>query len=296
MRDAMTPVIRVELLGGLGNQLFQAAAGLALAMRLGGQLEFDLWRFRKSGARSYAMEGLGHGALISGHRQSWAGRLAHRTWRRLRFGRPGAPPFWPGDVLTEASFAYDPRIEAISGSCYLSGYFQSEKYFQGVSQDVRERLSLLPLVSAPAKDFAKRLTGDTLAVHVRIGDFRSETAFTQVHGTLDAGYYRQALAHALAAAPAARIFVFSDTPEAIPNLMPPGASYEIVKGFPAVDDMYLMAQARHHIIANSTFSWWSAWFDPRPDKLVICPKQWFAADYLKNTDIRDLFPAGWITL
>ncbi len=78
--------------------------------------------------------------------------------------------------------------------------------------------------------------------------------------------------------------------------MPEGVAYEAVTGNPAHDDLWLMSQARHHIIANSTFSWWSAWFDDRPGKLVIAPRAWLAPDALKKTYIGDLYPEGWVML
>ncbi len=287
------PIIRVELLGGLGNQLFQAAAGYALAHRLDGELQFDISRFRAKGSRAFALSGMAHGGAVV---EAGAGqRLAARAWRRLSFGRAIAPPGWKGSAFREASYAYDPRFEGLSGSCFLSGYFHSEKYFKGFEADIRKAFDLTPLVSEKARALAASMPERSLAVHLRIGDFTKEQ-FSAVHGTLSPRYYRDAIALACEARGIERIYVFTDTPDAIPALMPEGVAFEAVTGNPANDDLWLMSQARHHIIANSTFSWWSAWFDDRPGKLVIAPRAWLAPEALKKTYIGDLYPEGWVML
>jgi len=288
--------VRVELLGGMGNQLFQAAAGFALARRTGAALEFDISRFRSSGSRAYALDGLAHGARIVGGAREGAGRLIHRVGRALSLGRTKAPVGWQGRSFRERDYAYDPRFEALTAPCYMTGYFHSERYFAPCGEDVRVAFSLLPQVGEKARAFAADMAPRSLAVHLRIGDFKVAQHFNAVHGTLGTNYYRNAIALARAAQPVDEIYVFTDTPEAIPALMPPGTPIRAVTGFSAPEDLYLMSRARSHIIANSTFSWWSAWFDDRPDKLVIAPRAWLAPDALKKTYIGDLYPEGWVLL
>lgn len=289
-------IVRVELLGGLGNQLFQAAAGFALAKRLGAALEFDIARFRAAGSRAYALDGLAHGARVVGQASEGVSKLRQRVDRALRFGRAKAPLGWRGSAFRERDYAYDPRFETLEGACYLTGYFHSERYFDGAADDVRRALSLLPQVGPAARAFAETMAPNSLAVHLRIGDFKAAQHFHAVHGTLGTAYYRNAIALARAARPVDQIYVFTDTPDAIPALMPEGTAYQAVKGFSAPEDLYLMSCARAHIIANSTFSWWSAWFDARPDKLVIAPRAWLAPEALKKTYIGDLYPEGWVML
>lgn len=289
-------MIRVELLGGLGNQLFQAAAGYALARRLGAGLEFDISRFRQAGSRAYALEGLAHGAKVVGSPKAGASRLISRMGRALDFRKAKAPLGWPGNAFRERDYAYDPRFESLEGSIYLSGYFHSERYFSADAAAIRAAFSLLPQVGERARAFAAGMAPESLAVHLRIGDFKQAQHFNAVHGTLGMRYYRDAIALARAARPVSQIYVFTDTPDAIPALIPEGTPYTAVTGFSAPEDLYLMSVARSHIIANSTFSWWSAWFDDRPDKLVIAPRAWLAPEALKKTYIGDLYPEGWVML
>ncbi|HRE20631.1 MAG TPA: alpha-1,2-fucosyltransferase [Rhabdaerophilum sp.] len=289
------PVVRVEMLGGLGNQLFQAAAGYALTKRLGATLQFDVSRYRQSGSRTYALSGLAHDAEVVGH-STWLSQRVNRVRRALRFGRPFAPVGWSGGAFRERSYAYDERFETLSGSYYLSGYFHSARYFAPFEADIRRAFDLAQVASPEAKAKAASLPAHSLAVHVRIGDFKSENLFNTVHGTLSPRYYRDAIAIVTAARPVERIYVFTDTPQAIPQLIPAGLDYEAVTGFSAQDDLFLMSRARHHIIANSTFSWWSAWFAPQADTLTCAPRAWLAPEALKKTYIGDLYPEGWVML
>lgn len=292
---SQAPVVRVEMLGGLGNQLFQAAAGYALAKRLGAALQFDVSRYRQSGSRAYALDGLAHGAEVVGQ-STWLSQRMNRVRRALSFGRPFAPAGWAGGAFREHSYAYDNRFETLTGSQYLSGYFHSARYFAPFEDDVRRAFDLAQVASPEAKAKAASLPAQSLAVHVRIGDFKSENVFNTVHGTLSPRYYRDAIALVTAARPIERIYVFTDTPQAIPQLIPAGLDYEAVTGFSAQDDLLLMSRARHHIIANSTFSWWSAWLAPQVDTLTCAPRAWLAPEALKKTYIGDLYPEGWVML
>lgn len=292
---SQAPVVRVEMLGGLGNQLFQAAAGYALAKRLDGTLQFDISRYRQSGSRAYALEGLSHGAEVIGQ-STWLSQRMNRVRRALSFGRPFAPAGWSGGAFRERSYAYDNRFETLTGSQYLSGYFHSARYFTPYEADVRSAFDLAQVASTAAKAKAAGFPAQSLAVHVRIGDFKSENVFNSVHGTLSPRYYRDAIALVTAARQVERIFVFTDTPDAIPQLIPAGLDYEAVTGFSAQDDLFLMSRARHHIIANSTFSWWSAWLAPQADTLTCAPRAWLAPEALKKTYIGDLYPEGWMML
>ena len=91
-------------------------------------------------------------------------------------------------------------------------------------------------------------------------------------------------------------FVFSDDAEWARANLPTGQTAHFIA--PSSDgrdyeDMHLMALCKHHIIANSSFSWWGAWLDPRADKIVIAPSRWFRG---ANLDTRDLIPTAWIRL
>lgn len=291
------PVIRVELRGGLGNQLFQAATGYALARRLNGDLQFDVSSFRAGASRGYALEPFGHGATLVKEARGPARRLLRRLGKAFPGDILKRPSGWRGRMLTEQGYAYDPRIETVSGDCFLRGYFQSWRYFADHDAAVRAAFDPEAAASARARAFAAE-SGDYLAVHVRAGDFLQDAKINAVHGVLPADYYLAALELARSERPAPRTLVFSDNVEAARRLLAAEthSALTFVEGFSAVDDLYLMSRGRGHVIANSTFSYWSAWLDGSPTPFVVAPKAWLSPEALKTTDISDLYPSRWTLL
>jgi hypothetical protein len=128
-----------------------------------------------------------------------------------------------------------------------------------------------------------------VSIHVRRGDYLS---FPEHHPPLTMDYYREAMSRF----PGARFLVFSDDPGwCLLNFRDAGYQVEISTGRTAAEDMALMASCDHHIIANSSFSWWSAWLNRNPSKRVIAPDpktRWFGPAK-KGWNTADLLPAAW---
>jgi hypothetical protein len=297
MVGSSSPQILAQLHGGLGNQMFQAAAGIALATRLGGTLSFDLSRFRDKGLRAYALGPLPIGATI--HEAGKPGQAARlRAKAEKFFGGVGIrrPRGWRGRIYAERHYHYDPAFAAINDSTLIAGFFQSPLYFAGYETQIRAAFDAVPAMSAPARASAATLAGeDSVALHIRRGDFASDARARAVHGMLADGYYERALALVRKAVPEARLFVFSDDP-AVAAEKAQAWRGTVMTGTSALEDLWLMSRCRHHIIANSSFSWWSAWLDERPSGLTIAPRQWMARDKQITTYVGDLFPEGWILL
>jgi hypothetical protein len=277
----------------LGNQLFQAATAYSLARRLSGQMILDVTRLKLGRARSFALDGFPLGAKI--YATPPIGLVTRRLMKMI-LHKHGRPWSWHGSIFQERSYAFDARIGEQSGDTFLRGYFQSPKYFNAHAAELRAILDPSRQASRKAQEFAETMGEQALAVHVRAGDYASNPKFAAFHGQLSPSYYSAALSRARQERSFDRIFVFSDSPEVARTYFPHAPDCEFVEGFSASDDFFLMSRARGHIIANSTFSWWSAWLDPRPDALVIAPKAWFSPEALKSNDIGDLYPDGWILL
>ena len=139
-----------------------------------------------------------------------------------------------------------------------------------------------------------------ISVHVRRGDYLKPGTL-EYHGILDQPYYREALARLKAGAgEGAELFVFSDdavAAEQVLNFVPKSRLVHVRgdQGRPW-EDMALMARCRHHVIANSSFSWWGAWLSRSPDKIVVAPRAWFAPAELKKLSTADLYPPGWMLI
>ena len=280
------------LTGGLGNQMFQYAAGRALSARHGVPLLLDIRGLARDPLRRYALSTLRIRAALADDAElprelGRIGRRLHRLPRWLTGNRR----------VVEQGFPFDPRIMSLRPPVHLAGNWQSEKYFADQSDLIRAEFQLRePLTDdrqANADQIADRAT---VSVHVRRGDYASNPATNAYHGTCEPEWYAKAqhLIEQRLDAPA--YIVFSDDPDWARANLPLLTNARFVD--PSTDgrdeqDMHLMALCHHHIIANSSFSWWGAWLNPRPDKLVVAPQNWFRSS---RHDTRDLLPESWTRL
>lgn len=280
-------MIRVKLTQRLGNQMFQYAAAHAVARRLGVRLTVDvseyfgrgawrgyqLWRFRKLGLSSVPVQHL----------------------RMLRHRRPLT-------IYQQKRPGYREEIEAVGDETEIRGFHQSERYFAAVAEEIRERFALAPFldprdVAALSERFRSR---PVASIHVRRGDYVGNPMFDL--GDPDR-YYGSALERVLEREPDAAFVVLSDDPEwcrSWPLLrhfdvhIPPSGKRDVLA------DLALLAWCRHHVIANSSFSWWGAWLGGNPEKLVVMPDRWFPpSDYARrglSTAQVGLSVPGWIEL
>jgi hypothetical protein len=303
-------VITMSLIGGLGNQMFQYAAGKALAERHGVPLALDISGFRDYALRPFLLDRLlvpeaiasvqtepAERPEINFTRAKWKGRID-----RL-FGKAGLPKLASSpNEYREPHFHYDPLFEALGPRMSLFGYFQSERYFNSIAGDLRNWFSPREPLGDVAAAALKRIEASRLpvSVHVRRGDYLKPGTH-EVHGILGESFYRQVFDRLESMIGLeAEIFIFSDDPAAAEQVLNfiPGSRLNHVRGDPERpwEDMALMARCRHHVIANSSFSWWGAWLNPSPDKIVVAPRAWFVATELSKRNTSDLYPAGWILI
>jgi hypothetical protein len=283
-------MIVVRLLGGLGNQMFQYAAGRALADSLGSELVLDVRGFSSYVLHSFGLTQMGVRATV-GNDQSLA---RFPRWRRriLPFvTRVGFKSSW----YTESGEAHDPRFAALPDGTYLQGYFQSEKYFAGRrSQLTVDFAPVTPLDEANRAILEQISTTESVMMHVRRGDYVKDQVTFAKHGICSAEYYQAALDVVRARHDNAHIFLFSnDMQWAVSNIDFGGAITPVdLNGDRPHFDIHLMSHCRHRIIANSSFSWWGAWLgDPRGT--TIAPEPWFSDPHL---DVSDLYPGDWLRL
>ena len=287
------PVIHVQLHGGLGNQMFQAAAGLALAARHQAGLAFDLSRFRAQGLRAYALAPFGLKAETLPQKPGVTAEI-RRAFQRITGGKD-RPPGFAGRFYREPHFHVDPAFEQLPDGVMIAGYFQSPRYFAQNAGFVASAFAPEKLAGPRALALADALDGEnSIALHLRRGDYAADPRAAAIHGVLGWDYYDRAVEQVRTHHPDARVFVFSDNPAAAAEGAARWANSEVMAGESAGDDFFLMSRARHHIIANSSFSWWSAWLDQRPGGIRIAPRNWFAAG--SRHDTRDLCPADWLRL
>ena len=294
-------MITVSLFGGLGNQMFQYAAGKALAERRGVDLKLDVSGFRAYPSRSYLLDRLNvpetAGDVGDFFRARWRARIDNLA---IKVGLPKLPS--SSREYREPYFHFDRAFETLGPDTALFGYFQSERYFSSIADKIRGYFMPRDAFGAAAQSIANKIAISPLpvSIHIRRGDYL-HAATAAVHGLLDQGYYRKAMAAIQdRAGQAPDFFIFSDDMDAAAKILDfvPATRITYVKGDAERpwEDMSLIARCRHHVIANSSFSWWGAWLNQLQDKIVIAPQAWFTEKGLSTRDTRDLYPSGWICL
>jgi len=288
-----------RILGGLGNQMFQYAAGRALSLRLNEAMFVDLGEFA-----DYPLhQGFELSGVFQCHAQIATENEVRNVlgWRSSQYMRrlllkPQLIWLRGTTFVAEPHFHYWPAFNAINSSCYLSGYWQSEKYFKTVADTIRQDFSFRHSLQPRNLALSQQMAACTaVSLHVRRGDYVSDAKTHSNHGLCSLDYYSDAVAYIAGRLTAPCFFIFSDDIDWCRehlNLDFPVIYIDHNKGADSHLDMQLMSLCDHHIIANSSFSWWGAWLNASAEKIVIAPKRWFAAGH--RTD--DLIPPEWIRL
>lgn len=287
-------MITSRIMGGIGNQLFQYAAGFALASRHGVPLQLDRSWFGDREDRIYRLDVFSISARVASDQALREAGIRYpgpllRGLARFRLGRLAEPRGY----IREPGFPYWPGFLALRDGTCLSGYWQSERYFANVADAIRREFALRDVPDAENRRTLDAIRGcEAVAIHVRRGDYVASVRTGSYHGVAALEYYQAAVARMLSTARDPVFFVFSDDSawvEANLRVAAPTV-YVTHNGGPRdYEDLRLMSACRHHIIANSTFSWWGAWLAEAPGQRVIAPRQWFRS----GPDTRDLIPARW---
>lgn len=277
----------VRLLGGLGNQMFQYCAGRALAARTGTRLRLDATMIAIEAHRRYALDELRIDARVVRRPARSVEELEDREIddryiaKRFRATR-----------IDEIDELFRDELADAPPNSYLTGYWQSERYFEAVADEIRAEFQLRRWGPA-AISAANRIATATnsVAVHVRRGDYAFLEQTRRNFGLMPQEYYTAAANLIGEQSGECSYFVFSDEPEwCRENLALPGRM-EIVSGDTSdAEDIHLIACCDHAIIANSSYSWWGAWLGETESTIVVAPIKW--TDELVH-DSRDKVPDRW---
>jgi len=289
-------MIIVRLIGGLGNQMFQYAAARRLAHHHNTNLFLDVTGFASYAFRKYELDVFKIRAEIAS-----PDLLTHVSRSRKDAVRLGIRHLLLGEIIIqytrEPTIAFHETVISLPDVAYLDGYWQSEKYFVEIADILRKEFSFVNPPSAINQELLKEIGGcNSVSMHVRRGDYVSNPIAKEILGVLGIDYYIRALNFMKEKVKDPQIFVFSDDiPWARENLKTKFPLYFIdhngaEKNY---EDLRLMSNCQHHIIANSSFSWWGAWLGSNSEKKVIAPKKWFNQS---NMDTRDLIPDSWIKI
>jgi hypothetical protein len=212
-------------------------------------------------------------------------------WRRLKAKNQ---PYYKRPTVLEQFFHFDPNILKVSGHVYLDGYWQSERYFKDTEEIIRREFAIKRESDNANKQMADIIINtNAVSVHVRRSDYVNDTKTNETHGTCSLEYYREGTEIIARENPNPHFFVFSDDPIWVKRNLLINHRTTYVKHNDAdknYEDLRLMSLCKHNIIANSSFSWWGAWLNKNPEKIVIAPKAWFQTNERSS---EDLIPVTW---
>ncbi|MDC1455963.1 alpha-1,2-fucosyltransferase [Flavobacteriaceae bacterium] len=304
----------VKLFGGLGNQMFQYATGRGIADKTNQTLKIetetgfidDFYERKYSLNHFNIIENIVSPLELPQHiigvpeKNVFLKRCIQYVNNRYpllnyRYPRDG----WM--ILHEKNKMYDQRVMTPSEKKYLVGYWQSEKYFLHIRDILINDFSLkVPFHGINLEMVMKMSKTNSVSLHLRrlhgISNGIESSAHNETHGALILDYYQNALNYIKERVSDLNIFVFSDDQDwARSNINLPFPTYFMDQNDDNHNylDLILMSKCKHQIIANSSFSWWGAWLNQNPSKIVISPRKWFVDDELNENDT---IPLNWIKL
>jgi hypothetical protein len=289
-------MIYVQIKAGLGNQMFQYAFGRAKSIDQNRPLVLDV-----SWYGNYAKRDTPRDFILD--KYNIQARIADDA-ELVKFNNPIRRFIRKISLRLSAkkNNAFRPS-EARSRREYFEGYWSNQGYFKNHAETIRNDLTLKNPLSPATISIVKqmdenRVRGiDNISVHIRRGDCVTNVHAASYQGTVDTSYYDESHRYFAEKIGPEKIayFVFSDDIQwARENvLIDMNTTYVSNPDIPDYEELHLMSLCSHHIIANSTFSWWGAWLDSKPNKIVIAPKQWTKDTSFDNSDV---CPPEWIRI
>ncbi len=285
-------MIITKLTGGLGNQMFQYAMGRRTAISNETKLKLDTkWYEEISNDDTKREYGLG----VFNIDETFATDKEIYRYRENKIERlfNKFKPYYKKTLIKEYN-KFDPNFLRIGKRAYLVGNWQSAEYFKDIRDIIISDFKLKKPMSEKAAKIADRIRQtNAVSMHIRRSDYVNNPRYKKTYEELDSKYYKDAISIIKQKLTNLEIFVFSDDIEwAKQNLsFEYPTTYIIGDGMRDFEEMILMSKCKHNIIANSSFSWWGAWLNTNPEKIVIAPKKWFRSNS-GQTSI-SIIPPSW---
>lgn len=292
----------VKLNGGLGNQMFQYAFALALSKKLNAEVVFDFRYFEEIKLledipnREY---GLGNFNLVCNEasKEDLDQIIPNQKpknkflWRVLRIKK-----YKPeGNVATpKTAYKFDNNLFKSKDYYCYDGYFQNEKYFADIREDILKSFSLKHQIGEKNQAILDVIKStNSVSLHVRRGDYVTLESANKFHGTCSLEYYQNAIKYIEKHVKNPHFFLFSDDMEWVIKNLKMDHPCTIIDFNQDRDylDLNLMKNCKHNIVANSSFSWWGAWLNENPEKIIVAPKKW-----IQHKQKCEIIPKNWIKL
>ena len=297
-------MIIVKLIGGLGNQLFQYSFGRYMAELNSTMLKLDITGFDNYKLHRYALHCFEFNPNIASideivafrnENKNFINRFFIQTVRNSTiFTNPTLKYYTNTIFIKEKNPLFDSTLLNLRGNLYLEGYWQSEKYFLPIRNTLLKELKVRFEQDSMNSLLANQIRNtSSVSIHIRRGDYVNNQVTQQIHGICTIDYYQNAVKKIVRKISDPHFFIFSDDPDWVIENFKIDFPMSIICNNDAsnnYEDLRLMSLCKNNIIANSSFSWWAAWLNTNPDKLVMVPEKWYT-DPKINT--YDLIPKGW---
>jgi hypothetical protein len=292
-----------QLNSGLGNQMFQYAAAKSLSIKKKTSLCLDISWYQNPASmqtvRNYELSVFklkekmlykDAAYMYYNEGNAFINKIINKIERNI--------PYYKKKHFEEQMFEFDINFFKARKDAILTGYWQSEKYFNNIADTIRNTFTCSDNDwSEKDKEVLNVIeSSQTVSVHIRRGDMVYNSEVAKVHGACDLEYYNKSIAYLNDKIQSIVFIIFSDDTEWARENIKTSNKMVFVdhnKDEKAWLDMQLMSRCNHNIIANSSFSWWGAWLNRNNNKIVISPKRWFNTN--KN-NTSDLLPNSWIKL
>jgi len=286
-----------KLKGGLGNQLFQYATGFSLAKKLDAPFKIDVSGYEKSiSARETARNLDINDFSISANVASDDEILEIKYPKGIisRIGR-----VIEKKLLKNYYVDWHPQVLLKTGNVYLDGYFQSDKYFQSEVGAIFEQFSLRQQWLDPIQEIVELINqcNRSVSLHIRRGDYAGDSRVSRLFLVCNAQYYQRAISYFLERIPDCNFYIFSDDVQWVEHnlLLPSRATFISSENgdtnrLRPSQELVLMSKCKHHILSNSSFSWWGAYLNQSKEKIVLAPDIWNNG----YVDQPNIAPEAWI--
>jgi hypothetical protein len=272
----------IGYMGRLGNQMFQFAAAIGIAKERGFEAGIPIENFTRE---------MGNGPIDTktGEKMNVKCDLSDCFNLPSKYLIPFSE-IKPQYIYYERDFKFNPEVLSLGSNTDLSGYFQSEKYFEKYREEILEIFTFKEEYVKEAKSFLEKIRSlsagkDIVSLHVRRGDY---TLYPNHHPVCSDDYYQSAIGKF--DLENSVFLVFSDDIEWCKNKFE-GDNFIFSDTNNPYLDLAIMPLCDHHIIANSSFSWWGAWLNRSDKKRVVAPSRWFGPSLPKDT--REIYCKGW---
>lgn len=269
--------IIVNLIGGLGNQLFQYALGYVICKENGQNLLVDTTGFQTYKVRNLELD-------------KFNLELNYAPIELIE--KLNKKTFFHKTLFKEKNFTFNRKMLKIKGNAYIKGYWQTEKYFEKYKNDIRKIFTFKDFSFIKNHNLLEEIKStNSVSINLRLCEYVKNPEIAKIHYVCKENYYKNAIEYINQTIENSKFFVFSDDIEMAKEFLPKDTEYTYCNTANWQEDLFFMQNAKHNIVANSSFSWWAAWLNQNPQKIVLAPNEWFTK--AAKINYKDVVPDLW---